>query len=193
VTALITVAVAAFSKGETPLNVIQLLYVNLVMDTFAAVSLASTPPADGLMKKTPEHRDQFVITTGMLWRIIPQTTYQLLAQLTVYFLAPTLTTMSAHQLSGFMFNTFIFCQLFNLVNVVSPDSMFPLFQVRGKRVLIASCVLLVGIQTIIMMLLGGVFQIDRITRDMWALSTCIGLGSSVVHAIVVGATRWLED
>jgi len=191
--ALITVATAAFAKGETPLNVVQLLYVNLVMDSIAAVALTATPPSNKLMSKKPGHRDQFVITIDMLRSIIPQSVYQTVVQLTIYFITPTLMDINIYQLSGFMFNTFIFCQIFNLVNVVSSDSVFPIIKLYRKKVLVFCIVIMVGVQVSIMFLLGTIFKIEDISANMWAISVAIGFGSSVVHSITNCVHKWLLD
>jgi Ca2+-transporting ATPase len=191
--ALTVVSIAAFSKGTTPLNVAQLVYVNLVMDSFAAIGLATTPPSSDLMKKKPGHRDQFVITMNMLRSIIPQSLYQILAQLVIFFVAPTLMDISEKQLSGFMFNTFIFCQITNLTNVVSPDSVVPLIKMLKKRVLSVCVVLMIVVQLLIMFFLGSIFKFDKITADMWAISVSIGFGSAIVHAVVTSLWLWLNN
>ena len=191
--ALIVVSTAAFAKGETPLNVVQLLYVNLVMDSIAAVALTATPPSDKLMSKKPGHRDQFVITFDMLRSIIPQSVYQIVVQLTMYFITPTMVDTNIYQLSGFMFNTFIFCQIFNLVNVASPDSVFPILKIYRKKVLMLCIVLMVGVQVSIMFLLGTVFKTEDISANMWVISVGIGFGSSIVHVVTMCVHKWLQD
>lgn len=63
------VLVGAFTGTESPLTVTQMLWVNLIMDTFAAMALASLPPTERVMQDKPRHRKDFIITTPM-WRAI---------------------------------------------------------------------------------------------------------------------------
>jgi Ca2+-transporting ATPase len=193
VVALTVVAVAAFSKGTTPLNVIQLVYVNLVMDSFAAVGIATIPKSDDLMKTPPGPREQFVVTFQMLRSIIPQSLYQIACQLIVFFATPQVIDITDNQLSGFMFNIFIFTQIFNLTNVSSQDNVFPLLQIRRIRIIDICIVLMAGVQVIIMFLLANVFKIDKITGNMWAISMALGFGSSIIHTIVNAAWYWIQE
>ena len=193
VVALTVVAVAAFSKGTTPLNVIQLVYVNLVMDSFAAVGIATIPKSDDLMKTPPGPREQFAVTFQMLRSIIPQSLYQIACQLIVFFATPQVIDITDNQLSGFMFNIFIFTQIFNLTNVSSQDNVFPLLQIRRIRIIDICIVLMAGVQVIIMFLLANVFKIDKITGNMWAISMALGFGSSIIHTIVNAAWYWIQE
>ena len=193
VTALTVVAIAAFSKGTTPLNVVQLVYVNLVMDSFAAIGIATIPKSDDLMKTPPGPREQFVVTFQMLRSIVPQSLYQIACQLIIFFATPQLIDISDKQLSGFMFNIFIYTQIFNLTNVSSQDSVFPLLQMRRIRIIDICIVLMAGVQVVIMFFLGNVFKIDKITGNMWAISMALGFGSSVIHTIVTAAWYWVQD
>jgi Ca2+-transporting ATPase len=129
----------------------------------------------------------------MLRSIIPQSLYQIACQLIVFFVAPQLTDISDKQLSGFMFNMFIFTQIFNLVNVSSVTSVFPLAYMRKMRIVDICVLLMAGVQVIIMFLLSDVFKIEKITGDMWAISTCLGFGSCIVHAIVTAAWVWIKE
>lgn len=194
IVALTVVAIAAFAKGTTPLNVIQLVYVNLVMDTFASIGIATNPMSADLMKTPPGPREQFVVTLPMLRSIIPQSLYQIACQLIVFFVTPQLIDISDKQLSGFMFNMFIFTQIFNLTNVLaSQGDIFPVLNMRKCRVVDICVVLMAGVQVIIMFLLSDVFKIEKITGDMWAISTCLGFGSCIVHAVVTASWMWIKE
>ncbi|VAI44625.1 unnamed protein product [Triticum turgidum subsp. durum] len=67
VAALIINVVAAISSGNVPLNAVQLLWVNLIMDTLGALALATEPPTDQLMKRTPVGRREPLVT-NIMWR-----------------------------------------------------------------------------------------------------------------------------
>lgn len=70
VVACLIVLVGAFSGAQSPLTVTQMLWVNLIMDTFAAMALASLPPAESVMKDKPRDRKAFIINKTMKWNII---------------------------------------------------------------------------------------------------------------------------
>ena len=70
VAACFTVLFGAFMGTESPLTVTQMLWVNLIMDTFAAMALASLPPSQAVMHEAPRDRNAFIITPAMRGRII---------------------------------------------------------------------------------------------------------------------------
>lgn len=70
VAACFLVLAGAFMGTESPLTVTQMLWVNLIMDTFAAMALASLPPSEKVMKDKPRDRNAFVINRSMGWNII---------------------------------------------------------------------------------------------------------------------------
>lgn len=70
VTACLLVLCGAFMGTESPLTVTQMLWINLIMDTFAAMALASLPPSEGVMKDKPRDRNAFILNSPMLREII---------------------------------------------------------------------------------------------------------------------------
>ena len=69
VAALLLVLFGAFIGTELPLTITQILWINLIMDTFAAMALASLPPSKEVMKKKPRRQNAFIINRGMKWGI----------------------------------------------------------------------------------------------------------------------------
>jgi Ca2+-transporting ATPase len=67
VAALVINVVAAVSSGDVPLNAVELLWVNLIMDTLGALALATEPPTDNLMKRNPVGRREPLVT-NIMWR-----------------------------------------------------------------------------------------------------------------------------
>ena len=70
VAACLLVLAGAFMGTESPLTVTQMLWVNLIMDTFAAMALASLPPSERVMNKSPRNRKSFIINPSMGWNIL---------------------------------------------------------------------------------------------------------------------------
>jgi Ca2+-transporting ATPase len=193
IVALTVVSIAAFTKGTTPLNVIMLVYVNLAMDTFAAIGIATIPPSKNVMKKKPDPRNQFVITLPMLRSIIPQSLYQIVCQLILFFATPQLIDISEQQLSGLMFNTFIFTQIVNMNNVVDQDKIVPSWGIWKIRITDLCIMLMIGVQVAIMLLLSSVFKFEAITTNMWLVSVGLGIGSFVVHVLTTAVYYWIQD
>ena len=109
---------AVASGSETSvLNAVQLLWVNLIMDTFAALALATDPPNPSMLKRRPEPKSAPLITLTMWKMIIGQSIYQLVVTLVLNFAgASILSYQSPHeydQLQTLIFNVFVWMQVFN--------------------------------------------------------------------------------
>src|SRR5262249_34433359 len=70
VSALSIAFLGPFLGLRPPFTVLQLLWINVIMDTFAAIALCSEPPRENLMRKPPKRRDENIITREMLWNIL---------------------------------------------------------------------------------------------------------------------------
>src|ERR1700742_2306787 len=83
---MLTFVSAVASTSETSvLTAVQLLWVNLIMDTFAALALATDPPSPSMLKRRPEPKSAPLITLTMWKMIIGQSIYQLVVTLVLYF------------------------------------------------------------------------------------------------------------
>ncbi|KAL6983057.1 Calcium-transporting ATPase 10, plasma membrane-type [Sarracenia purpurea var. burkii] len=118
VAALVINVVAAVSSGDVPLNAVQLLWVNLIMDTLGALALATEPPTDHLMDRTPVGRREPLITNIMWRNLMIQAIYQVTVLLILNFkgtsilhlkhLPPDRATTMKNTL---IFNAFVLCQV----------------------------------------------------------------------------------
>lgn len=101
--------------GDAPLTTVQLLWVNLIMDTLGALALATEPPNDGLMKRPPIGRNVNFITKIMWRNIIGQSIYQIIVLVILQFYGKGVLKLkgsdSTDILNTFIFNTFVFCQV----------------------------------------------------------------------------------
>ncbi|VAI44626.1 unnamed protein product [Triticum turgidum subsp. durum] len=130
VAALIINVVAAISSGNVPLNAVQLLWVNLIMDTLGALALATEPPTDQLMKRTPVGRREPLVTNIMWRNLFIQAVYQVAVLLTLNFRGRDLLHLTQDTLehsskvkNSFIFNTFVLCQVFNEFNARKPEEL----------------------------------------------------------------------
>lgn len=115
VVALMTNFVSACISGSAPLTAVQLLWVNMIMDTLGALALATEPPHDGLMRRPPIGRNIHFITKIMWRNIMGQSIYQLIVLGVLGFQGKQLFNLTDHNstatLNTLIFNTFVFCQV----------------------------------------------------------------------------------
>ena len=176
--ALFAVLIGAFVGTELPLTVTQMLWVNLIMDTFAALALASIPPSESVMNEQPRKSEDFIITRSMWANIIG---------VGVCFLALLLGMLMAFgEMQGgitvrrltIFFTTFVMLQFWNLFNARAfggiESAMTHLSKSYGLE--IVAVMILVG-QFLIVQFGGEVFRTEPLDWKMWAL--IVG-GTSIV-------------
>lgn len=119
ITAVVLTFVSAISSESesSVLTAVQLLWVNLIMDTLAALALATDPPQDSVLDRKPERRDASIISTTMWKMIIGQAIYQLVITFLIYYggvkVLPGPDDITHDQIQTLVFNTFVWMQIFN--------------------------------------------------------------------------------
>lgn len=168
VTALLLVLGGSVIGTELPLTVTQILWVNLIMDTFAALALASLPPSREVMKDKPRKQSDFIITRGMAQGIIIIG----LAFFAVLFAFLIHCNQSAgdlhvHELSIF-FTTFVMLQFWNLFNAKSFGSNHSAFHAftHDNGLLLVLAIILGG-QWLIVTFGGKMFRTDPLSLQEW--------------------------
>ena len=127
IAAVTTALVGAFVFQQSPLAAIQLLWVNLIMDSLASLALASEKPTDELLKCPPVNRSDSMITPRMWASMIGQASYQLTVIMTLLFKGPEIFGFKAGDIVEkidkqnsehytMIFNAFVWMQLFNEIN-----------------------------------------------------------------------------
>ena len=114
---------------DSPLNAIQMLWVNLIMDSFASLALATEDPTDALLDRKPYSRDASILTPMMILNIFSQAIFQIIVLTVIIFYGDYLFGVpSDRELEHFMwnnvngyhftifFNIFVFMQVFNSIN-----------------------------------------------------------------------------
>jgi len=131
--ALTLVFLSGMIIGDSPLTVIQLLWINMIMDTFAALAFATEPPIQKLVSSKPIQLKESFIQPAVLRAILTQYAYQMLALLILLFLGPLMFNLEYNLwdssrfgnggvptdkevLYTIIFNTFVFLQIFNFIN-----------------------------------------------------------------------------
>jgi P-type Ca2+ transporter type 2C len=121
---LITFISSVASSSETSvLTAVQLLWINIIMDTFAALALATDPATRRLLERKPDHRTAPLFTLEMTKMIFFQSMYQTFVVLLLHFGGPNFFGLSQDdtELSTLVFNTFVWCQIFNSINCRTID------------------------------------------------------------------------
>lgn len=102
------------SEQKSVLTAVQLLWVNLIMDTFAALALATDAPTEALLvDRVPEPRSAPLISFKMWKMIVGQAIFQIAVTLVLLYGDLIHNDPENDELQTIVFNTFVFCQLFN--------------------------------------------------------------------------------
>ncbi|KAI3827019.1 hypothetical protein L1987_01080 [Smallanthus sonchifolius] len=188
VVALMTNFVSACTSGSAPLTAVQLLWVNMIMDTLGALALATEPPHDGLMKRPPIGRDVNFITKVMWRNIVGQSFYQLVVLGILQFDGKRLLNLhgpdSTAVLNTMIFNTFVFCQVFNEINSRDMEKINVVKGIFDSWVFMLVMVSTVTFQIIIVELLGTFASTVPLCGSLWAASVLMGAVSLPVGAIL---------
>ena len=173
VTALLLVLFGAFIGTEMPLTITQILWVNLIMDTFAAMALASLPPSREVLQEKPRHRDAFIITRPMMSGIalIGGCFFVLMSALLWYF--EHVAGIDDVELTIF-FTIFVMLQWWNLFNAKQLGSNYSAFRrlLACRGFLLVLALVLLG-QWLIVTFGGQVFRTVPLSWQQW-VSIIIG-------------------
>ena len=123
IVAVTSAIVGAFAYQQSPLAAIQLLWVNLLMDSLASLALASEPPTDALLEREPVNRSESMLTSRMWANLAGHSSYQITVVMTLLFYGRKMFDLPVrgHEEENsvhytIIFNTFVWMQLFNEVN-----------------------------------------------------------------------------
>lgn len=187
---LLTFISAVASNTETSvLTAVQLLWVNLIMDTFAALALATDPPTPSILDRDPEPKSAPLITITMWKMIIGQSFYQLAVTLIMYFGGTPIFSYYSDreqlQLPTLIFNTFVWMQIFNQYNNRRLDNKLNVFEgIHRNYFFIVIQFIIVGGQIIIVFFGGRAFSTHRLNRAQWLYSVILGFLSMPVAVII---------
>src|SRR5574344_2112429 len=176
VTALLLVLIGGFVGTQMPLTITQILWVNLIMDTFAAMALASLPPSREVMNQPPRNQSDFIISKSMAWGILVIGAVCFLGcfGMLVYFG----DQVDTRELTIF-FTTFVMLQWWNLFNAKSLGSHHTAFHhfLWDKGLLLVLAIILFG-QWVIVTFGGTMFRTTPLSLQEWL--AIIGITSPVM-------------
>ncbi|XP_054476775.1 plasma membrane calcium-transporting ATPase 1-like [Anoplopoma fimbria] len=204
VVAVIVAFTGACITQDSPLKAVQMLWVNLIMDTFASLALATEPPTEALLLRSPYGRKKPLISRTMMKNILGHAVYQLTVIFTLLFFgehifdidsgrnAPLHAPPSEHY--TIVFNTFVLMQIFNELNARKIHGERNVFEgVLNNPIF---CTIILGtflIQIVIVQFGGKPFSCVSLTIVQWLWCVFLGFGSLLWGQLVSSIpTRWLK-
>ncbi|XP_026881676.1 plasma membrane calcium-transporting ATPase 3a isoform X2 [Electrophorus electricus] len=187
VVAVIVAFTGACITQDSPLKAVQMLWVNLIMDTFASLALATEPPTEALLLRKPYGRNNPLISRTMMKNILGHGVYQLVIIFTLLFIgekmfdidsgrnAPLHAPPSEHY--TIIFNTFVLMQLFNEINARKIHGERNVFSDIFANPIFCSIVLgTFSIQIVIVQFGGKPFSCAPLNMEQWLWCLFVGVG-----------------
>uniref|UniRef100_A0A8C6LHU9 Calcium-transporting ATPase n=1 Tax=Nothobranchius furzeri TaxID=105023 RepID=A0A8C6LHU9_NOTFU len=172
---------------DSPLKAVQMLWVNLIMDTFASLALATEPPTEALLLRKPYGRNNPLISLTMMKNILGHGVYQLVIIFTLLFIgermfnidsgrnAPLHSPPSEHY--TIIFNTFVLMQLFNEINARKIHGERNVFDGIFSNPIFCSIVLgTFAVQIVIVQWGGKPFSCAPLNMEQWLWCLFVGVG-----------------
>ncbi|CAK6439756.1 unnamed protein product [Pipistrellus nathusii] len=208
VVAVIVAFTGACITQDSPLKAVQMLWVNLIMDTFASLALATEPPTDSLLKRRPYGRNKPLISRTMMKNILGHAVYQLTI---IFFLvfagekffdidsgrnAPLHSPPTQHY--TIIFNTFVLMQLFNEINSRKIHGERNVFAGIFRNLIFCSVVMGTFVSQIIIVEFGGKpFSCTKLSLSQWFWCLFIGIGEllwgQVISTIPTQSLKFLKE
>jgi len=192
ITAVLLAFISAVSSAEeaSVLSAVQLLWVNLIMDTMAALALATDPPSRKILARKPDPKSAPLISVTMWKMIIGQAIYQLTITLVLYFAGPSIfqygTEEELKEHATLVFNTFVWMQIFNALNNRRLDNRFNIFEGLTKNLFFIGIFLVMIGGQVIIIFFGGweAFQAQPQHGDQWAIAIVLGAISIPIGVVI---------
>ncbi|KAA8896176.1 calcium-translocating P-type ATPase [Sphaerosporella brunnea] len=179
ITAVLLTFVSAVSSPtmDSVLTAVQLLWVNLIMDTFAALALATDAPTPAILNRKPSPKSAPLISVNMWKMIIGQAIFQLIPTFVLHFagqkIFPSWTPL---ELDTVVFNCFVWMQIFNEFNNRRLDNNFNIFEGITKNYFFMGInAIMIGGQIMIIFVGKTAFSITPLNGAQWAVSIVVAL------------------
>lgn len=177
------VAVTGDGTNDAP-ALHELLWVNLIMDTLGALALATEPPTDSLMRRTPVDRREHLVTNIMWRNLTIQALYQVGVLLVLNFFGKSILNLEHDDdkhatmvKNSLIFNAFVLCQIFNEFNARKPDELNVFSGVTKNYLFMGIVGSTFILQIIIIEFLGKFTSTVRLDWKLWLVSLAIAIFS----------------
>jgi Ca2+-transporting ATPase len=203
ISALIIAFLGPFFGVKPPFTILQLLWINVIMDTLASIALCSEPPRPGLMKQKPKRRDDSILTPPMLTTIFTTAGFFVIVMLLLLvglenhwrFLDDAFGTPSrsfpelTYWQVALFFSVYVFFQVWNEINCrsLSPE-VSGFYRLFRNWVFLGIVGLIVVVQILIVSVGGRIFEVAPLGPWTW-LAVIVATSSVVLYAEVVRQIR----
>jgi len=200
--------ISAFSGVDQPLSVVQMLWLNLIMDSLAAIALASEPPSLKVLERQPVNQSESIISEQMWYNMVGQAVYQVVVMCLMLYSPSWIPGLPENDLDEnnpmtgagskqytVVFNTFVLMQLFNEYNSRKLSGEFNIFTGLTQNPLFVAISVVTMILQILAAMLGGValrVHPDGLTGEQMGLCFAFAAGT-IVWQYVINVAKWLMD
>ncbi|KNC45963.1 plasma membrane calcium ATPase [Thecamonas trahens ATCC 50062] len=192
VVALSLALVAAVGQRGIPLKAVQLLWVNLIMDTMAALALGTEVPTRDLLRRAPYGRDIALISPVMWRNIIGQSVVQLAILIPLLFAGESLLNLDTSAnpqdliyLETLIFNIFVMLQVFNEINARKVNNEWNVFEGFFTNAIFVGVIIITLILQVFLVQVGGrITNTTQLTAIEWLVCIAIGLISLPAGALI---------
>ncbi|KAH0793266.1 calcium-translocating P-type ATPase, PMCA-type family protein [Histomonas meleagridis] len=190
--ALIIAFVGSCVLHNSPLKTIQLLWVNLIMDSLGALALATRGPSDALLNRPPYGESDGLISNVLARNIVGHVVYQTIVLFLILFGDKSIfkinesdSDIQERHVSTLVFNTFVYMQVFNLINArVANQDMTVLDGLFSNIWFIIIFVGIAGLQAILVIFAKSAFLTVDLSWKEWLISIGLGAGSLVIGVLL---------
>ncbi|KAK0960895.1 plasma membrane calcium [Friedmanniomyces endolithicus] len=184
------ISAVASAEEQSVLTAVQLLWVNLIMDTMAALALATDPPSRQILDRKPDPKSAPLISPTMWKMVLGQAIYQLTITLVLNFAGDQIlgytTPIQQREKQTLVFNTFVWMQIFNALNNRRLDNRFNVFEGLTKNLFFCAIFLVMIAGQILIVFVGGwpAFQAQRQNGTQWAIALVLGFLSLPIGVLI---------
>ena len=201
IAAILTCLVGIFRYQDSPLHAVQMLWINLIMDSLASLALATEPPSEKQLERPPVNRSESIISEQMCCNMFGHAAYQTCVMMLLYFdhgpsifrcepmqspngkHAPRVASVHATAL----FNTFVMMTLFNEINCRKLEGEYNVFKgILNNKYFISIWLLTMAVQILGVQCAGGLLHVnpDGLTQWQWFVCLCFGAGEIPVQQLI---------
>ena len=173
VAALIINFVSAVTSGKMPLSTVQLLWVNLIMDTMGALALATDTPTKALMRRPPIGRTAPLISNAMWRNLAAQAAFQVAVLLALQYRGREIFGVGDKANGTMIFNAFVLCQVFNEFNAREIERRNVFAGVLRNKMFLGIIAVTIAMQVIMVELLTRFAGTQRLGLGQWGVCVAI--------------------
>ena len=203
------ISAVASSEEQSVLTAVQLLWINLIMDTMAALALATDPPTRNILERKPDGKSAHLISVTMWKMVIGQAIYQLVVTLIMNFAGRSILGYNApypcpdpseqwngypfcqgefehRDMSTLIFNIFTWMQIFNALNNRRLDNRFNIFEGIQNNLFFVFIFFTMIAGQVIIIFVGSwdVFQAQRQDASNWGIALVLGVLSLPIGVVI---------